>query len=96
MAFTKGFTMSHSLHWLLAAAATLTTAAAQALPLGPLNPPGPTNRTAPSVSSGEGCSQTRGGWSCSSSPAPACLFAKTKGGLSCLPWKDLVAEKSQI
>jgi hypothetical protein len=94
MAFTKGFTMSHSLHWLLAITTTLSTTAAQAMPLGPLNPAATITPT--SVSSGEGCRQTRGGWSCSSSPAPACLFAKTKGGLSCLPWKDLVAEKSQI
>ncbi|MEB3326001.1 MAG: hypothetical protein VKM17_11795 [Cyanobacteriota bacterium] len=94
MAFTNGFTMSHSLHWLLAVATTLGTAAAQALPLAPLKSPGPSSP--PSVSSEQGCQQTRGGWSCASSAAPDCLFAETKGGLSCLPREKLLAEKGQI
>jgi hypothetical protein len=94
MTFTNEFTMSHSLHWLLAIATTLSTTAALAMPLGPLNPAATITPT--SVSSGEGCRQTRGGWSCSSSPAPACLFSKTKGGLSCLPQEEFVAETRQM
>lgn len=84
--------MSHSLHWLLAIATTLGSAATQAMPLGPLNAPGATPSA--SVRSGEGCSQSRGGWSCASSSDAGCLFTETKGGLSCLPREAVVAEKN--
>lgn len=86
--------MSHSLPWLLAIATTLGSAAAQALPLGPLNTPGATPSA--SVRASEGCSQSRGGWSCSSSSDAGCLVSETKGGLTCLPRGEVVADKAIV